>query len=111
MDEKLKELEKLYNKSYKENENLQAMARPIYPIQEIWTYFGDKDFEKEFGVPNRGIQIKSEQLTPIYSSNDWIVYHITDNPWIGINWMLIIHPRWYVSAYMFMNTSLVKNEI
>jgi hypothetical protein len=35
MDEKLKELEKLYNKSYKENENLQAMARPIYPIQEI----------------------------------------------------------------------------
>ncbi|HPC34089.1 MAG TPA: peptidoglycan DD-metalloendopeptidase family protein [Candidatus Absconditabacterales bacterium] len=108
MDEKLKELEKLYNKSYKENENLQAMARPIYPIQEIGTYFGDKDFEKEFGVPNRGIQIKSEQLTPIYSSNDGIVYHITDNPGIGINWMLIIHPRGYVSAYMFMNTSLVK---
>jgi murein DD-endopeptidase MepM/ murein hydrolase activator NlpD len=81
MDEKMKELEKLYNDTKeKEKENPQAMAWPIYPIQEVLTYFGDKDFEKEFGVPNRGIQIKSEQLTPIYSSNDGIVYHVTDNP-------------------------------
>ncbi len=109
MDEKMKELEKLYNDTKeKEKENPQAMAWPIYPIQEVLTYFGDKDFEKEFGVPNRGIQIKSEQLTPIYSSNDGIVYHVTDNPWIGINRMLIVHPKWYISAYMFMNTSLVK---
>ena len=108
MNEKIKELENLYKSNTKENENLQTMARPIYPIKAIGNYFWDKDFEKEYGIPNRGIQIKSEQLTPIYASNDWIVYHITDNPWIGINRMLIVHPKWYISVYMFMNTSLVK---
>ncbi|MCK9467127.1 MAG: peptidoglycan DD-metalloendopeptidase family protein [Candidatus Absconditabacterales bacterium] len=108
MNEKIKELENLYKSNTKENENLQTMARPIYPIKAIGNYFGDKDFEKEYGIPNRGIQIKSEQLTPIYASNDGIVYHITDNPGIGINRMLIVHPKGYISVYMFMNTSLVK---
>lgn len=108
MEGKTKELEELYNKELNDKTNLQPMAWPIYPIQEISMYFGDKKFEEEFGIPNWWLQIKSEQLTPIYSSNDGIVYHVTNNPWIGINWMLIVHPKWYISAYMFMNTSVVQ---
>ncbi len=108
MEEKTKELEELYNKELNDKTNLQPMAWPIYPIQEISMYFGDKEFEKEFSIPNWWLQIKSEQMTPVYASNDGIVYHITDNAWIGINWMLIIHPKWYISAYMFMNTSVVQ---
>jgi murein DD-endopeptidase MepM/ murein hydrolase activator NlpD len=108
MDEKLEELEKIYENNLDENSNIQPMAWPIYPIQEIEMYFGDKDFGKEFGIPNQWLQIKSEQGSPVYSSNDGIVYHVTDNPGIWINWILVVHPKWYMSAYMFMNASVVQ---
>jgi len=39
MNEKIKELENLYKSNTKENENLQTMARPIYPIKAIGNYF------------------------------------------------------------------------
>jgi hypothetical protein len=29
------------------------LAWPVYPIQNIEMYFGDKDFEKEYGIPNQ----------------------------------------------------------
>ncbi len=110
MDDKLEDLEKLYDESLDENNtnNIQPMAWPIYPVQDIEMYFGDENFEKEYGIPSRWVQIKAEQWTPLYAANEGIVYHITDNPWIGINWMLIIHPKWYISAYMFVNKSVVK---
>jgi len=108
MDEKLKELNEIYNDSLEENSNIQPMAWPIYPIDDIEMYFGDKEFEDEFGMPNRGLQIRSEQGSPVYSSNDGVVYHVTDNPGIWINWILIVHPKWYISAYMFMNKSVVQ---
>lgn len=108
MDEKLKELDKIYKNELDKSSNMQPMAWPIYPLNEIEMYFGDKEFEKEFWMPNRWLQIKSEQLSPIYSSNDGIVYHVTDNPGIWINWILVVHPKWYVSAYMFMNKSVVQ---
>jgi hypothetical protein len=53
MDEKLKELNEIYNDSLEENSNIQPMAWPIYPIDDIEMYFGDKEFEDEFGMPNR----------------------------------------------------------
>jgi hypothetical protein len=53
MSEKLEELKKTHKNNLDENSNIQPMAWPIYPIQEIEMYFGDKDFEKEFGIPNQ----------------------------------------------------------
>lgn len=91
-----------------QNELVSNMLWPIYPIKEIELYFGDKEFEKEFGIPNWWLQIKSEQLSPVYSVNDGIVYHITDNASIGINWTLIQHNNGYISAYLFMNKSAVQ---
>lgn len=55
MDDKLEELEELYDESLDENNvnNIQPMAWPIYPIQDIEMYFGDENFEKEYGIPSR----------------------------------------------------------
>lgn len=110
MDKKMKELEVIYEDSLDKdnNKNMQPMAWPIYPINELELYFGDEQFEKEYGIPNRWIQIKTEQWTPIYAANEGIVYHVTNNPGIGINWMLILHPKWYITAYMFVNKVVVK---
>ena len=56
MDKKLPLLNKLEddNQSY-------PLAWPLYPIEEIQTYFGDINFQKEYGVPHVGIQIKATQ--------------------------------------------------
>jgi hypothetical protein len=48
MDKKLKELDEIYNDDKDGNSNIQPMAWPIYPIDEIEIYFGDKEFENEF---------------------------------------------------------------
>lgn len=106
MEEKLEELDIINQEN--ENMKIQPMARPIYPIEEIENYFWDENFEKEYWIPNRWVQVKANQWTPVYSSNDGIVYHVTNNPWIWINWMLILHKNWYISAYMFLNSSVVK---
>jgi hypothetical protein len=55
MEDKLQDLAELYEETLDENNvnNIQPMAWPIYPVQDIEMYFGDTDFEKEFGIPNR----------------------------------------------------------
>ncbi len=108
MEKKIKELNKIYEDKIEDEENIQPMAWPIYPIEEIEMYFGDEEFEKEYNIPNRWIQIKAEQATPLYAAEDGIVYHVTDNPGIWINWILIAHPKWYISAYMFVNKTVIE---
>ncbi len=108
MEDKLTELDKIYEEKIENESDIQPMAWPMYPINDIEMYFGDENFEKEYGIPNRGLQIKAEQGTPLYSANDGIVYHVTDNPGIWINWILVVHPKWYVSAYMFVNKAVVE---
>jgi len=82
MEDKLTELDKIYEEKIENESDIQPMAWPMYPINDIEMYFGDENFEKEYGIPNRGLQIKAEQGTPLYSANDGIVYHVTDNPGI-----------------------------
>lgn len=93
----------------KETDKLEhVIAWPVYPIQKINTFFGDEKFREENGFPNRGIQIAAAQGTPVYAARDGIVYHVTNNDGIGINWMMIIHTDGYVSVYTYMNTSVVQ---
>jgi hypothetical protein len=37
------------------------LARPLYPIENILTYFGDTEYQKQYGIPHIGIQIKATQ--------------------------------------------------
>jgi septal ring factor EnvC (AmiA/AmiB activator) len=83
-------------------------AWPIYPIAEIETFFDDPNFRQKNGFPHRWLQVKAVQNTPIYSIRDGIVYHITDNDNIGINWMLILHTDGYISTYTYLNKSVVQ---
>lgn len=93
----------------KETDKLEhVIAWPVYPIEKINTFFGDEKFREDNGFPHWGIQIAAAQETPVYAARDGIVYHVTNNDGIGINWMMVIHTDGYVSVYTYMNTSVVK---
>lgn len=85
------------------------LAWPIYPIYDIQTYFGDLEFQKQYGVPSLGIQIKATQGTPVYAARDGIVYFSVDNNDIGINWTMIMHTDGYISVYQYLNKTVIKN--
>lgn len=91
-----------------QDDDMYPVAWPIYPINEIQTYFGDINFEKQYGVPQLGIQIKAEQNTPVYAARDGIVYFVADNDNIGINRAMIMHTDGYVTVYQYLNTTVIK---
>jgi len=84
------------------------LAWPLYPIEEIQTYFGDEAFQKQYGIPHIGIQIKADQETPVYASRNGIVYFVADNDEIGINRAMIVHTDGYVTIYQYLNKAVVK---
>ena len=93
----------------KETDKLEhVIAWPVYPVEKINTFFWDEKFREDNGFPHWGIQIEAAQKTPVYAARDGVVYHVTNNDGIGINWMMVIHTDGYVSVYTYMNTSVVK---
>ncbi len=105
IDDKIKLLNKMEDDSLKETSSL---AWPLYPIYKIDSYFGDKNFEKQYWIPNRWLSIASAQWTPVFSVRDWVVYHVSDTDWFGISRVMVVHMRWYVSVYMFLNKIAIK---
>lgn len=99
-------MEQLY--TIEDDEATYPLARPIYPIERIQTYFGDQDFQQKYGFPHMGIQIEAEQRTPIYATRNGVVYFIADSDAIAINWMIIVHTDGYVTTYQYINESIVK---
>lgn len=84
------------------------IAWPLYPIENILTYFGDVAYQTQYGVPHIGIQIQATQWTPVYSVRDGVVYFVADNDDIGINRVMIVHTDGYISVYQYLNKSVVK---
>lgn len=103
MEKKLIALDKLTN-----DNDAYPVAWPLYPIEEIQTYFGDEAFQKQYGIPHIGIQIKAEQNTPVYAARDGVVYFVADSDSIGINRMMIVHTDGYVTVYQYLNESIVQ---
>lgn len=97
----------LLNKVEEDNQWYQ-LAWPLYPIEKIQTYFGDIDFQKEYGVPHLGIQIQAVQGTPVYAARNGIVYFVADNDEIGINRAMIVHTDGYVTVYQYLNKTVIK---
>lgn len=103
MSSKLKELEDIAK-----DDDMYPVAWPLYPINEIQTYFGDLNFQKQYGIPQLGIQIKADQNTPVYAARDGVVYFVADNDNIGINRAMVVHNDGYVTVYQYLNRSIVK---
>jgi len=84
------------------------LAWPIYPIERILNFFDEPSFKEANGFPHRGVQTAAKQGTPVYSVRDGVVYHVTNNDNIGINWALILHTDGYVSTYTYLNNIVVQ---
>jgi len=106
--EKMEQAEKFYTDTNAWSSNFQVLARPVYPIQNIQKYFRDEEFENENWIPFQWIQIVAEQWSPVYSAADWVVYYVSNNPWIWINWAMIVHPKWYTTVYLYLNNIVVE---
>ena len=83
------------------------IAWPIYPIENIIRYFNDTQFEKENWFKHQAIQIQAKQWTPVYSARDGVVYYIS-NSIDNISWVIIVHQKWYVTVYEYMNQIIVN---
>lgn len=103
MDKKLLLLNDIEN-----NNEVYPLAWPLYPIEQIQTYFGDVAFQKEYWVPHIGIQINAVQRTPVYAARNGIVYFVADNDEIGINRAMIVHTEWYITIYQYLNKIEIK---
>ncbi len=101
-----KKLEKLNDIAL--DDDAYPLAWPLYPIENILTYFGDINFQKQYSVPQVGIQIQATQWTPLYAARDGVVYFVADNDDIGINRVLIMHTEGYITQYEYVNKSIVK---
>lgn len=103
MEKKLKELKKIGK-----DDEIYPIARPIYPIENILTYFWDSNYQIQYWIPHIWIQIKATQNTPIYAVRDWVVYFVTDNDGVWINRIMILHTDGYISTYEYINQSIIK---
>lgn len=99
VNEKIKELNKQYNK----DENIKhELWWPSYPIQDIEMYFKDNNFYNEYKTNNLWLQIVKEKNTPVYSANDGIIYSM-DNEKSTSKWILILHPDSYITTYIYLD--------
>ena len=97
----------IHNKKDSSDKENAPIAWPIYPIEEITRYFGDKEFEEYYKFKFQGLQVKTVQGTPIHAVRDGVVYHVFDNT-NSISWVMIVHTDGYVSVYEFLNSILVE---
>ena len=98
---------KMLKSSDSSDDDAAPIAWPIYPIENIVRYFNDAQFEKENGFKHQAIQIQAKQWTPVYSSRDGVVYYVS-NSIDNISWVIIVHQKWYVTVYEYMNQIIVN---
>ena len=109
VNDKLIELAKASDKIQDNQKTTHIISWPIYPVEDIQTYFDDPVYAKKYWISHNGIQIEVNQWSTVYASKDWIVYYISDHEsWVWISWMLIVHENGYITTYMYLNKIIVK---
>ncbi|MEF2175293.1 MAG: peptidoglycan DD-metalloendopeptidase family protein [Candidatus Absconditabacteria bacterium] len=81
---------------------------PVLGVKRISSYFDDKDYQKEFGVLHKGIDIPRPQGSEIYSPANGIVYKVVNQDGPGLNRMIMFHKYGYVTVYIHMNKIFVQ---
>lgn len=81
---------------------------PLLWVNRITAFFNDQDYQKEFGVLHKWIDIPRPQWTEIYAPANWIVYKVVNQDWPWLNRMIMFHKYWYVTVYIHMNKIFVN---
>lgn len=81
---------------------------PILPVSRISTYYDDPDYEKDFWVLHKAVDLVVPQWTEIYAPANGVVYKVIDQDWPWVNWMIVLHKYGYVTVYLHLNKILVK---
>jgi len=106
MKERLTELQAL--EPYAEYERASSLSWPLLPVQKIWTYYKDKQYEQTYGVEHYWIEIPAQQLTPLYAADDGVVYTITDDQSLWVNRVLLVHKNNIITVYQYVNSFFIK---
>lgn len=76
-DQKMKELQDTKAFALRD-EKAAPLSWPLYPVEKIDRFFGDRDYEEKYGIPYYGIQIPAAQQTPLFASDEALVYKIAN---------------------------------
>ena len=107
VEAKIAELQK--TEAYaKRDENAAPLSWPVYPVARISRYFWDQEYEKQYKVPFEGIEIPAEQNSPLYASDEGLVYRIANKDSIWLNWILVIQKSGRMTVYLYPNQVIVQ---
>ena len=85
--------------------NKNFFLRPILPVTAIGHYFSLSGDDTGGVIPD--IQIPAQQYDPIYAPANGIVYQVSDQDGLAVNWLIIMHNDGYVTIFTNINRSLV----
>jgi len=105
--QKIKELENM--EQYATYERSSPFSRPLYPINYISSHFKDDDYKDKYWIQQYGIEIPAPQMSPLYATNDWIVYKINYSDDMSVSRIIILHKNKSMSVYLFPNNIFVQN--
>lgn len=70
--------------------------------------FHNAAYEKHFGVPHEGVDIRAGQGSPVYAAADGIVFLVRDGGKTGYTYVLIGHKNGYASLYGHLSSVTVS---
>ncbi len=78
---------------------------PVLPVKVIDQYFSTGVDSEEGFV---GIRIHANQYDAIYAPANGMVYKVSDQDGMAINWIILVHNDGYMSVFTNINQALVK---
>ncbi len=103
----LMDISLLYENSDRDNE-WNFFSWPVNNIEWISAFYDDESYEKKFWSEHKAVDLVVEQWSEVYAPANWIVYHVVDQDWPWLNWMIMINKHWYITAYLHMSKIMVE---
>ncbi len=81
---------------------------PVNDIQRISAFYDDPRYKREHWTDHLAVDLVVEQWKEVYAPANSLVYHVVDQDWPWLNWMVMVHKHWYVTVYLHMQDIFVE---
>ncbi len=81
---------------------------PVLPSEWISAFYIDEWYKERFWRENLSVDIPAEQWSEVYAPADWKVHHVVDQDSPSLNWFILKHDHWFVTAYLHMYQTFVE---
>lgn len=84
------------------------LSWPVYPIRQMIWAWNDMQYIARYDVNNKWIDISSDMFNTVYAPADGVVHTVKDNNGIALNYVIMLHPKWYTTLISSLNKIYVK---